>query len=126
MPPLGTAPRRSGPGVWKTSKGRTLSPGGAAYWESLYRNGRTDGRGHMVAQQIAPVRPPSPPKPSATQQAAAIRKQHALGKISTVEAQDQLAKLNVYGGKKLSHAEIYPTPTWNRFSQGLEAMSRDL
>src|SRR6266540_5319452 len=58
---FGTAPRRVSPGVWRTRTGRALSPSGAAYWESHYRAGRTDGRGHMtrpsVVQQPKPVGP---------------------------------------------------------------------
>src|SRR5438067_469898 len=52
MPILGTAPRRVSPGVWKTRAGRTLTPAGGAYWENLYRIGRTDGSGHMLTQSL--------------------------------------------------------------------------
>lgn len=48
--------------------------------------------------------------PQLAKAAAAIRRDQALGKINVTEAQDRLAKLNVYGGRKLSKAERYPTP----------------
>src|SRR4029450_11992553 len=54
MPPLGTAPRRSGPGIWHTASRRPLTAAGAAYWENLYRQRRTTGTGHMLTRE-API-----------------------------------------------------------------------
>src|SRR5215831_6224612 len=50
--PLGTAPRRVSPGVWKTASGRMLPADSAAYWEHHYRQGTTDGQGHITIPQI--------------------------------------------------------------------------
>ena len=51
----GTAPRRVSPGIWVTRNGRTLTPAGATYWENHYRQGLTDGRGHMGADREARI-----------------------------------------------------------------------
>jgi hypothetical protein len=86
---------------------------GGAYWESKYRAGETDGRGHITTPSVvqqkptkAPPRqkPPAQPRsyktpgttptrvksPRLAQQAAAVRRAHAEGKIGTVEARDRL------------------------------------
>lgn len=55
MPPLGSAPRRVSPGVWKTRTGRTLTAAGAKYWENQFKAGRTDGKGHFDRAKPAPV-----------------------------------------------------------------------
>jgi hypothetical protein len=60
MPPLGTAPRRISPGIWATRSGRLLSAAGAAYWEHHFRQGNTDGLGHVS-------RPAIPTKAAAAQ-----------------------------------------------------------
>ena len=49
--PYGTAPRRTSRGTWQTASGRKLTPAGAAYWEHLYQQGRTDGSGHIRAPE---------------------------------------------------------------------------
>ncbi|HEY7312120.1 MAG TPA: NlpC/P60 family protein [Gemmataceae bacterium] len=44
---LGSAPRLVH-GQWRTRAGKTLTGPTAEYWDSLYRAGFTDGRGHIV------------------------------------------------------------------------------
>jgi hypothetical protein len=39
--------------VWVTAKGRRLTAAGSAYWENHFRQGRTDGRGHVAVQSTA-------------------------------------------------------------------------
>lgn len=86
MPPLGTAPRRVAPGVWRTRSGRTLSPAGAAYWETALREGRTDGHGHMTTPPavLKPQgqfgrgrRPQQPQQPNSDRQAALAAQRNA-------------------------------------------------
>jgi hypothetical protein len=59
--PYGTAPRRTARGIWKTRSGRTLTAAGRAYWEHLYRQGRTDGSGQIRAPE-GPRLEPAPPE----------------------------------------------------------------
>lgn len=58
--PLGTAPRRVSPGVWKTRKGATLSPAQSEIWERYFRTGRTDGKGHFTKTPSVVFQPPKP------------------------------------------------------------------
>lgn len=97
MPPLGTAPRRISPGVWKTAKGKTLTPAQATIWEGYFHTGKTDGRGHFrktpsVVQAPNPLlfprtstaQPYVPPKKPSFDTFAKVKKgdQQALGQIN--------------------------------------------
>jgi hypothetical protein len=91
MAGYGTAPRRRGPGLWVTRKGRKLTPAQAAVWEGYYRTGRTDGSGHMKTPSVVQnptssrgarrsppaqpqrTRPPGPTPAKAEKAAAALK-----------------------------------------------------
>ncbi len=67
---LGSAPRRSAPGIWVTRSGRKLTPDGAAYWERQFRTGHTDGNGHIGRPSVV-FKPEALPKPRSLSEAVA-------------------------------------------------------
>jgi hypothetical protein len=96
--PLGTAPRRTARGTWKTRSGRTLTAAGATYWEHLYRQGNTDGSGHMRAPE-SPRLEPAPPE-------SAYKRPSVLTKVRADNG-DAIAKrqLRIYALHKQAQRE---------------------
>jgi hypothetical protein len=79
---FGSAPRRIGPGSWRTRSGTPLTPAQTRIWEGYYRQGRTDGLGHFTRQQAgggtlsafapaAAFQPAAPRQPTAPKEPAA-------------------------------------------------------
>jgi len=80
--------------VWQTRKGRKLSAAGGAYWEKKFRQGFTDGRGHISSAGIgastqARVTQPKPLPPRAEGLPAS-----------------EVPKARAYAKRKVSQAEL--------------------
>lgn len=100
MSSFGTAPRRVN-GIWRTRTGRRLTAEGSAYWEHLYTQKRTDGRGHMTAgantakvTQASPkAQKPLPPNWLTGSQTPKQKRQQAIYKKSQRATADQKAAI---------------------------------
>jgi hypothetical protein len=101
-----------------TRAGRKLTASGNAYWEKLYRAGRTDGQGHIVkagvgAEAAAKERPPSPTVRQVTREQAKAYKKRAPSEAVVREQGLDLAAGRALSAEGFRRAGFVPNPLDN-------------